>query len=214
MVARSAAQHAAPHAGGVPGCHGRGATAGRHRDATVETVFRPPADASPTWRLPRSLRAEVERRRRLLLEYAGGPAIELSELEGGTRRIAADTLPAGTDVVGVATLAASAEPAALLALAAQALGPGGRLMLFEPYRRPRWSGMLADLAAPALRKLTRLQVNLPVPALVRQAGFVIATIERVSMPTPIAPLRSFCLIVAYPTGAVQPAAASAGQATT
>ena len=49
-----------------------------------------------------------------------------------------------------------------------------------------------------VRALTGVRVDLPVPVLVRNAGFVIATIERVTMPTPIAPLRSFCLVVTCP----------------
>ena len=125
-------------------------------------------------------------------------------------------LPGSFDVLGVASLATTADPAAVLRRARAAMGPDGRLLLFEPYRRARWWGTLTDVVAPLVRRLTGLKVNLPVAALVREAGFTIGTIERVAMPTSIVPLRSFCLIVGYPVasnGAVDAgvAAAAAGE---
>ena len=113
--------------------------------------------------------------------------------------------PARLDTaVGVLVLARAQDPAATLRTLHHALGPGGRLFLLEPYRRAGWVGTLADLASPLLARLTRLRVNLALPGLVRQAGFVIATVERFTMPTTIVPLRSFCLVVAQvPVAAVQ-----------
>ena len=113
--------------------------------------------------------------------------------------------PARLDTaVGVLVLARAQDPAATLRTLHHALGPGGRLFLLEPYRRAGWVGTLADLASPLLARLTRLRVNLALPGLVRQAGFVIATVERFTMPTTIVPLRSFCVVVAQvPVAAVQ-----------
>lgn len=151
-----------------------------------------------------ALRAELERQRQRLLADAPHPVVELDEFGAGTP----SGLPATFDVIGVASLATAPEPAAVLARVRAAMGPDGRLLLFEPYRRARWSGTFTDAVAPPVRRLTGITVNLPVAALVREAGFVIGTIERVVMPTSIVPTSllpaslgpgsSFCRIVAYP----------------
>jgi len=145
-------------------------------------------------RLPAALRAGLDQQRQRLLADAVLPVVPLDEFTGA----APAGLPAAFDVVGVASLAAAADPAAMLARVRAAMGPDGRLLLFEPYRRARWSGTLTDVVAPLVRRLTGFKVNLPVAALVREAGFVIGTIERVAMPSSIGPSWSFCRIVAYP----------------
>lgn len=136
------------------------------------------------------MRHEVERRRVELLHRVG---VLPSEPDHGDGDLLADE---GVVISVLRLSLVGTDPSEFLAKARAALPPGGRLVLLEPYRRPRWAGRLADLAAPLLRRLTGLQVNLPVPAMVRDAGFVIASIERVTMPTAIGPLRRFCLIVA------------------
>jgi SAM-dependent methyltransferase len=100
----------------------------------------------------------------------------------------------------VLRLAVEDHPADVLGAVAKALRPDGRLLLIEPYRRPRWNGRVTDLAAPWVRSTVGLRVNHPVPALLRQAGFVVASIERFTMPTVVAPLRSFCQVIALAPG--------------
>ncbi len=175
-------------------------------------MLRPPAtrpDRRP--RLPNRLRRAIDRQRAELLARtplpATGPA-GTHEPAGTVTPLPLDALlgpdqpPAASvrAVIGVTALAGLAahggEPLELLQRARVALAPGGRLLLVEPYRRSRSAGRLADLLAPPLARLTGLRPNLPVPHLVRQAGFTIASVERVTMPTLLAPLRSFCLIVA------------------
>lgn len=175
-------------------------------------MLRPPVDPVDrrSARLPARVRAELERLRTELLTRTPHEPVALeSLLREPTPR------PAPQALLGVTALAAAdVDPLELLQRARVALAPGGRLLLLEPYRRTRWIGRLADLSAPGLRRITRLQLNLPVPDLVRRAGFVIASVERVSMPTLIAPLRSFCLIVAEvavaPVGAAAPATGGDG----
>jgi len=154
------------------------------------------------------VQAELARRRRLLVSAADCPVVELGRLGDASL-----PLPAGRfTIVGVAELARADDPAALLQAARQALPSDGRLLLFEPYRRARWVGTLTGLVAPLVRRCTGLRVDLPTVALVRRAGFVIATVERVSMPTLIAPLRSFCLVVGHPADGAAPSNVAAGEA--
>jgi hypothetical protein len=152
------------------------------------------------------VRDEARRRRAELVAQADAPWLDLAgpALPSGpvvSTGPAVSNRPGGSaagSVVGVLALATADDPAALLRRARAALAPGGRLLLFEPYRRAGWAGVATRWSAPLVRALTGLRVDLPVPALVREAGFVIATIERVTMPTPIAPLRSFCVVVTCP----------------
>ncbi len=144
--------------------------------------------------LTAKFRAELQRQREHLLVGVVLPVVKLEDLALEESL----ELPDSFDVLGVVSLARSAEPAALLRKARAVMSSDGRLLLLEPYRRARWSGTLTDVVAPLVARLTGIEVNLPVAALVREAGFVIGTIERVTMPTPIVPLRSFCLIVGYP----------------
>jgi SAM-dependent methyltransferase len=126
--------------------------------------------------------------------------------------------PAPTDgyaaVLSVVHLARLDDPVDALVRARRALCPGGRLLLLEPNRRTGWRGIAADLATPLLRLATGLRADLPVPALVREAGFTITSVERTTMPTPVAPLRSFVRLVAVPTPheLASPPAAVAGDA--
>ncbi len=103
-----------------------------------------------------------------------------------------------TLVMSVAALAADPAPAEALERAVAAAGAHGVLVALEPYRPPGLRGWLADRAAGAVRARYGVRVDLPVPALVREAGFVISSIERFTMPTRVLPLRPFVEIVARP----------------
>ena len=125
-----------------------------------------------------------------------GPVVDLAELVD----TAPDTvLAAGTTVVGVTVLARVDDPAAVLTRVAGLLPADGRLVLVEPRRRAGTAGRLQSRVAGAVRRATGLRPDLPVPALVRSAGLVIASIERFTMPTPVLPLRPFVAIEAIPT---------------
>ena len=161
---------------------------------------RAPTSDRRTRRLPAVVRDECRRRRAELIARAEVPWLDLARPDGDTARASGRAQA----VVGVLALAATDDPAALLERARADLAPGGRLLLFEPYRPAGWAGRFARRTAPLVRACTGLRTDHPVPALVRRAGFVIATIERVTMPTPIAPLRSFCLVVTCPVGDDRP----------
>ncbi len=136
--------------------------------------------------------------RRTALARRGGPVVDLADLVAVDR--VAELAP-GTTVVGVVVLARSAEPAALLARVAAVLPPDGRLALLEPLRRAGMAGRLQALAAPGVHRAAGLRPGHPVPALVRAAGLVIASIERFTMPTPVVPLRPFVQLEAIPAPA-------------
>jgi hypothetical protein len=84
----------------------------------------------------------------------------------------------------------------------------------EPHRPPGARGWLADRLARLVRARYLVRPDLPVPALVRDAGFVISSIERFTMPTRVLPLRPFVQIVARTgpgrAGGSSPAAPQAG----
>lgn len=103
-----------------------------------------------------------------------------------------------THVVAVAELARCRNvhgAREALVAARQALGPGGRLTLVEPYRRTGRVWGLVAAWSPLWRLVLGLRSDLPLPALVRDAGFTLASVERFTMPTLFPPLRSFCSIV-------------------
>lgn len=169
------------------------------------------------WWEPADLRA----RRLALVEGAVGRVLDLGgalgpapAAGGGPRRgeewvVAPGELPPpGTleerfdTVMCVLRLATEDHPADVLEAVAKVLRPDGRLLVLEPYRRPRWPGLVADLVAPWVRSTTGLVVNHPVPALVRGAGLVPASVQRFILPTLLAPLRSFCQVVALAPGEV------------
>ncbi len=167
--------------------------------------------------LPRPVRDELARRRAELAgQVEGLRTLDLgSIIEGavpapptGTRLDAGGFDDRPEAIVGVVRLAAHPDPAALLAACFALLHPEGRLLLVEPYRRPGPFGRLQAAAAPAVERRFGCRVDLAVPALLRSAGFVIATIERFTMPTVLAPLRPFVFVDAragfVPTAEVAP----------
>ena len=118
---------------------------------------------------------------------------ELAELEGDE--------PFDT-VVGVAALAAADDPAGDLDRVRLLLRPGGRLDLVEPYRRPGWRGRASSMLAGPVSKRFGMRPDLSVVDLVRNAGFALASTERMTMPTLVTPLRWFVRVCAErPAGA-------------
>jgi hypothetical protein len=126
------------------------------------------------------------------LTLLDGPVSDLTDLGGGSA--------APAIVVSVAGIAASTEPAADLRRAAEALAGGGTMVALEPHRPPGVRGWLAQRTAAAVRGRYGVRPDLAVPALVRDAGFVISSIERFTMPTRVLPLRPFVEIVARQMG--------------
>lgn len=153
-------------------------------------------------RLPSRIDAALEVHRTRLLDHASGPVTPLAPAAGAVAPIPPAASP--RSLLGVCALAASPQPATLLSGVRAQLEPGDRLLLLEPYRRIGWSGRLGVLARPLVQRLTGLRTDLPVADLLRRAGFTIATVERVTMPTAIIPLRSFCLVVAEPARSPAP----------
>jgi hypothetical protein len=99
-------------------------------------------------------------------------------------------------VVGVDVLAQSADPDAEARRLYGSLRPGGRLLLVEPSARPGWRGLLGRVMSPAAqRRYGPRGDRLPVDT-VRHAGFVLASTERITMPTLVAPLRWYVRIEA------------------
>lgn len=123
----------------------------------------------------------------------------------GSARADGDVVRALTDlsagdrfdtVVGVGALARASDPAAVLSQALSLLRPGGRLALVEPYRPPGWRGRLGSLLSGPVSKRFGLRPDLAVVDLVRNAGFALASTERMTMPTLVAPLRWFVRVTA------------------
>jgi hypothetical protein len=116
-------------------------------------------------------------------------------------------------VVTILHLAALAEPLDRLRRLGGLLGPDGRLLLFEPLRRPGWRGRAADAVRLARRPgrprrpgrgspVGLRPIAHPLPALVRRAGLVPTSVERITMPSPLPPMR-WCVrlvAVAAPAG--------------
>ncbi len=175
-------------------------------------------------RLPRRVRQELRRRRADLHDgigpggavSAGVRLVPLGELAlGGTGAVA---LSGPVHVVGVFDLARCRNVATALetlVAARNVLGPGGRLDLVEPYRRTGRVWALAAALSPLWQQLFGLRLDLPLPALVREAGFTLAAVERFTMPTLFPPLRPFCSIVGLvPAGSMAPLDPIASQAAT
>lgn len=144
--------------------------------------------------LPRPLRDELSRRRAQLLgRVEGTPYLDLG---GILQEAAAPAVPGETyrAVVAVGRLSTHPDPAAWLAACFGLLHPNGRLLIVEPYRRPGLFGRVQAVAAPTVARRFGYRIDLPVPALVRAAGFVIATVERFTMPTHLVPLRPFMFV--------------------
>jgi SAM-dependent methyltransferase len=86
------------------------------------------------------------------------------------------------------------------------VAPDGRLLLFEPLRRPGWRGTAVDvvvgLRSPGARARHRgggVRTAHPVPDLARQADFTPTSVERITMPSPLPPLRWCVRLVAVPS---------------
>ena len=120
-------------------------------------------------------------------------------------------------VVGVLHLATLADGAAALERLRRLrhlLAPEGRLLLFEPLRRPGWRSSAVDvvvgLRGPRTRARHRrggVRTAHPVPELARRAGFMPTSVERITMPSPLPPLRWCVRLVAVPDGEPRPPAA-------
>ena len=163
------------------------------------SVLGPTGEASTPW--PPVVRGELlERRRRVeaLPEVTGGRVLDLSEPASLHRVLAAGRGPAdeaGTDrydvVVSVAALVAVADLPLALRGVERVLEPDGRFLFVEPVTHPGWAGILAASAGSLLGPVRHQHLGRDVPLAVRQAGFIITDLERITMSTSVWPLRSF-----------------------
>jgi SAM-dependent methyltransferase len=163
------------------------------------SVLAPTGEASTPW--PPVVRAELlERRRRVeaLPEVTGGRVLDLSEPASLHRVLAAgrgSSEDPGTDrfdvVVSVAALVAVADLPLALRGVERVLDPDGRFLFVEPVTHPGWAGILAASAGSLLAPVRHQHLGRDVPLAVRQAGFIITDLERITMSTSVWPLRSF-----------------------
>jgi SAM-dependent methyltransferase len=107
-------------------------------------------------------------------------------------------------VVSVLTLCAVPDLDGVLAAVRRLLSPEGRLLFVEHV--PATGGRVArSLAAPAWEQLTGgCRLDRDLPARIRHAGFVIADLERFTVPTLNLPLRTCAAGIARPAPGPMP----------
>jgi hypothetical protein len=76
------------------------------------------------------------------------------------------------------------------------LAPSGSALVVEPVDRPVPGGLVLGTVGALHRRVRGLQVNRDVPATIRCTSLTVVDIERIVMPTPIWPLRSFVALTA------------------
>jgi hypothetical protein len=83
------------------------------------------------------------------------------------------------------------------------LAPDGAALLVEPVDRPVPGGLVLGSLGALHPRLRGIQVNRDVPSVVRQTSLTVVDIERIAMPTPIWPLRSFVALTAARVGVAE-----------
>jgi hypothetical protein len=167
----------------------------------------PVAERSAAW--PPEVRLELGHRRvRIEDEVAtlgvpAGAVLDLSRAGALATVLAAGAPGAGPGsvyevVVSIGALVAVADLPQALCGVLHLLTPGGRFRFVEPVGRPGWGGILAASAGTLLRPVHGQHLGRDLPLAVRTHGFLITDLERITMPTPLWPLRSFVDACARP----------------
>ena len=157
------------------------------------------APVAPRWRtLPPEVVAEVEARRRALLDRARPPMLDLDEPEARARlagigSAGADRAPGERFASIVCTAALVDQPDLGRATRALAglLDDDGELLMVEPVNRTGAWGLLVSSAGSVLPVVAGLHLSRDVVAAVRAAGLTVADVDRFDIPTPVWPLRRF-----------------------
>jgi hypothetical protein len=76
------------------------------------------------------------------------------------------------------------------------LDPDGSALLVEPVDRPVPAGLVLGSLGALHPRVRGLHVNRDVPSVVRRTSLTVVDIERIPVPTPIWPLRSFVALTA------------------
>ena len=89
------------------------------------------------------------------------------------------------------------------------LAPSGSALVVEPVDRPVPGGLVLATLGALHQRVRGVQVNRDVPATIRCTSLTVVDIERIAMPTPIWPLRSFVALTAARVAAPSTDAAGA-----
>lgn len=157
-------------------------------------------DLPPRW--PQALRADLARRRDVLVELAAvsGAANILELARPDHRHLVTEVMTHGPDpatprdfdaVVSVAGLSRIADLSAAVAAVSELVTPDAVWLACEPGYRPGLLAMAAASAGVLLPPARGVHLARDLPATLRHHGLVVTDIERFTMPTLLWPLRPF-----------------------
>ena len=153
--------------------------------------------------LPPVARAVLREQRRRLLALAAGRVLDLGDAAADLRGrpgvdevITADsaTSAAGETfdtIVSVLHLAAIDDLPRELAAIVERLRPTGKLLFLEPVRQPGWSGRAQAMMSPVVRMASGWRVDRDLPLAIRSNGLTIVSVDRITMPAVVWPVRAF-----------------------
>ena len=151
------------------------------------------------WRnLPAEVVAEVEARRRVLLDTGRTPMLDLDEPGARARLARVGTVgnvgerdERYASVVSTCALVDEPDLAKAVRALAGLLADDGELLMVEPVNRPGPWGLLVSSAGTMLPAVAGFHLSRDVVAAVRAAGLTVADLDRFEVPTRVWPLQRF-----------------------
>jgi hypothetical protein len=189
-------------------------------DLLADRLPAPVAERSAAW--PPEVRLELGRRRVRIEDEMAAAGVDPDAVLDLSRPGALELVLAAGDpaspggapdaaygaVLSVGALVAVADLPRALRGVGRLLTPTGRFRFVEPVGRPGWGGIVAASAGSRLRPLRGQHLGRDLPLAVRANGFVVTDLERITMPTPLWPLRWFVDACARPRAGMVPGGAS------
>ena len=148
-------------------------------------------------------RAGLREQRRRLLAQAEGRVLDLgetaSDLHGRAAVAEVVSRPSAIDagdepydtIVSVLHLAAVDDLPRELSAIVERLRPTGKLLFLEPVRQPGLSGRAQAMVSPVVRMASGWRVDRDLPLAIRSNGLTIVSVDRITMPAVVWPVRAF-----------------------
>lgn len=146
--------------------------------------------------------------RSLLAEVLAEPPVPVSVGESPVPSGERPARVGGFDaVISVAGFTRFPDLGAALSAAVRLLSPTGHLLAVEPDHRPGVGGLAVSSLGALLPPVRGVHLARDVPGTVRSVGLTVTDIRRLTLATPVWPLRRFVDLRAARIGAVDPSSA-------